>query len=179
MWSPNEVRKLISQIIGFFSMIGGFYLIIKNVQATGKINISTDLIKGEIESGSAGFLLIFIAFFLIVIPFVSLKLSKKHDEKTIANIDNTEEKGQKIWTWKDTSSSLAGLILGSGLTVGLSYWGDYLSEVKKLGIGNLLIFGSYVIGIGTGILLIFLLLVIITRGAILESSTEDNDQSKK
>lgn len=54
MWTPKEVRKLLAQIAGILFGLGGIALMISGVKATGKINISSNFISGEIESGSAG-----------------------------------------------------------------------------------------------------------------------------
>ncbi len=60
MWAPNEIRKLIVQLSGILFGIGGITLMVAGVKATGKINISSNFISGEIESGSAGLLLLFL-----------------------------------------------------------------------------------------------------------------------
>ena len=68
MWTPKEVRKLIAQFVGVLFGIRGIILMISDVKATGKINITTNLVSGQIESGSAGLLLLFFSFFLVLIP---------------------------------------------------------------------------------------------------------------
>lgn len=62
MWTPNEIIKLVAQIAGIIFGFGGILLMISGVKVSGKISISTDLISGEIESSSAGLLLLFNPF---------------------------------------------------------------------------------------------------------------------
>lgn len=68
MWNPKEFRALIAQFAGIGFGLGGVLLLIEGIQATGKINVSSTLLSGQIESGSAGLILLFFSFLLICIP---------------------------------------------------------------------------------------------------------------
>jgi hypothetical protein len=68
MWNPHEIRKLVSQLAGIALGVGGFYLLVQGVQASGRINVSSNIVSGELESGSAGLFLLFLGFLLIVMP---------------------------------------------------------------------------------------------------------------
>lgn len=60
MWNPKEFRALIAQLAGIGFGLGGVLLLIEGIQATGKINVSSTLLSGQIESGSAGLILLFL-----------------------------------------------------------------------------------------------------------------------
>lgn len=68
MWTPAEIRRLIAQLAGVALAIAGCVLLVQGVQATGRINISSTLLSGEIESASAGLFLLFLGVLLIALP---------------------------------------------------------------------------------------------------------------
>jgi nitric oxide reductase large subunit len=70
MWTPSEVRKLVALVAGILAFAAGIYLLITQVKAEGKINITSNIMSGEIESGSAGLLLCFLALALIVVSIL-------------------------------------------------------------------------------------------------------------
>jgi hypothetical protein len=69
MWTPKEVRKLIILIAGILFVFFGIYLMVNQVVTTGSIDISSSLITGKIQSGSAG---LFIAFIGLIMSLSSL-----------------------------------------------------------------------------------------------------------
>jgi hypothetical protein len=71
MWM--EIRKLVVLIAGIGFMVVGIVLIVRQIQATGVIDVGTAAFKGKIESGSAGLFVCFFAFWLIVIPILTGK----------------------------------------------------------------------------------------------------------
>jgi len=67
MWTPREIRRLIVLIAGIGFMIVGIVLIVKQIQATGLIDIGSEAFKGRIQSGSAGLFVCFFAFWLVFV----------------------------------------------------------------------------------------------------------------
>lgn len=163
MWNPREVRKLLAQIAGFLFGLGGIVLMITDVRATGKINISSNLISGEIESGSAGLLLIFFAFFLIIIP----SMASKSNQATEPN---------KAMDKTSVSLKLLHKMLISDMICGiLSITCFLISNSEKLkdnhSFTNLLVIGGY--GFGA----LFGLLALAAMFEFFEQS--ENNQEKK
>ena len=97
MWTPSEVRKLITLIFGFVLMGCGVYLIIAQVQAEGTINISLSTASGEIESGSAGMLLCFFAFFLIVASIIGRSRTRRAEMTSGAEISLGKAFSESTW----------------------------------------------------------------------------------
>ena len=85
IWSPKEIRKTVLFILGIILIILGVILIFKDVKAEGAIKLDLNLFKGEIKSGSAGLLLIFFAFFFIVLSSVNLGISKNNNSPSVLN----------------------------------------------------------------------------------------------
>ena len=69
MWTPKEIRKLITLISGLVFFCLGIYLMCNQIKADGSIDIKTTLLTGHIKSGSAG---LFICFFAVVMLLISL-----------------------------------------------------------------------------------------------------------
>lgn len=85
IWSPKEIRKTVLFILGIILIILGVILIFKDVKAEGAIKLDLNLFKGEIKSGSAGLLLIFFAFFFIILSSVNLGISKNNNSQSVFN----------------------------------------------------------------------------------------------
>ncbi|CAE6754623.1 hypothetical protein [Paraburkholderia aspalathi] len=83
MWNPKELRALIAQLAGIGFGVGGVLLLLKGIQATGKINVSSSLLSGQIESGSAGLILLFFSFFLIALPTLVGKVGEVDRPKSV------------------------------------------------------------------------------------------------
>ncbi len=167
MWSPNEIRKLIAQLAGIIFGAGGIALMISGVKASGKINISTNLISGEIESGSAGLLLLFFSFFLIVLPF--LRNSKAiHSIETNLKTSNVSKKNKEI------KKLFIATLIGTILSLILFYSAQYLID-NKYSFGTFLMFGGVIIGIVTGFLILSIAYVYLTD----EDSENKNSEETK
>lgn len=149
MWTPKEVRKLIAQISGILFGIGGMIFMLTDIKATGKVNITSNLVSGQIESGSAGLLLIFFAFFLILIPTIFTGRTQVIEKsQQITNLN------KPIKNFTLLQKAIISAIISSLLTAFFflitkaSFIRDHNSFV------NLLIIGGYFFGVITGLLLI-------------------------
>ena len=145
MWTPNEIRKLIAQLSGILFGIGGIALMVAGVKATGKINISSNFISGEIESGSAGLLLLFLSFFLIVIPSLRTKYVGIQSE------NETKSKEKKT---NDFTKLIVTAIVGTILTFTFFIGGQHLADKYKFTIGTFMFFVGYVVGVITGFVML-------------------------
>lgn len=154
MWTPNEIRKLVAQLAGIIFGVGGIALMISGVKASGKINISTDLISGEIESGSAGLLLLFFSFFLIVIPSLRNSKTAHSIEKNLKTSDESKKA-------KEIKKLLIATLIGTILTLILFYSAQYLLD-NKYSFGPFLMFGGVVIGIVTGFMILSIAYIYLT-----------------
>lgn len=171
MWTPNEIRKLIAQLSGILFGIGGIVLMVAGVKATGKINISSNFISGEIESGSAGLLLLFLSFFLIVIPSLRTKyVSVQTDNKT-------EPKSDKKNT-NDFTKLIITAIVGTILTFTFFIGGQHLADTYKFTVGNFMVFGGYVIGVITGFIILSIGYYYLTGEPINETKPTEQSDSK-
>ncbi len=94
MWTPNEIRKLIALITGIILAAIGILLLFHQVQASGNIKINMNIINGEIESGSAGMLLLFFSFFIIVWSTFGRSDST---HKEAVGLENTHPKNTKAY----------------------------------------------------------------------------------
>ena len=83
MWTPVEVRKLIAQITGIASIIVGVLLMLNEIKAEGAVDISSEVLSGSIQSADAGMFLLFVGFFLVLVPAIS---------KSANHIINTDQK---------------------------------------------------------------------------------------
>lgn len=139
MWTPKEVRKLIAQIAGVLSGIGGIILMVAGVNITGKINISTTLVSGQIESGSAGLLLLFFSFFLIIMPSFSLRLfgNKKKNKKSESNTLTNVQKGILI------------VIVGTIITCTFFCVSPLLNEKGYVGFSTVISIAAYLFAVLT------------------------------
>jgi len=145
MWTPQEVRKLISQCAGILFGIGGILLMIADVKATGKINISTNLVSGQIESGSAGLLLLFFAFFLVLLPAFQVRQTSIPQQKKT-------NKGSSVK--KSFSPVLKDIIIAltSGVLTIVFFLGGHQLGLKGIsGFSNTLIIGGYCFASFTGL----------------------------
>lgn len=82
MWTPNEVRKLVALIAGILFMVIGIILIVAQIQATGNVDITSSVINGKLQSGSAG---LFICFFSLLIILSSIFFTKSNNQATADN----------------------------------------------------------------------------------------------
>jgi MFS family permease len=178
-WNPRDIRNLIAQITGIVFAIGGIILMIIGVQSTGKINISTKILSGEIESGSAGLLLLFFAFFLILIPsFIGsfeIKKSKQNRSKPRENM--IDKKKTLIYIL----GSIGIFLISIGMTFGCFIGGQYLRDVQHQEIGGFLVFVGYLSGIWTIILIGAIIAALINTLAEneTEKETETSDEKSK
>ena len=147
MWTPKEVRKLIAQIAGILFGIGGIALMIADVKATGKINISTTLVSGQIESGSAGLLLLFFSFFLVIMPSFSGREIKRKKKKENAKTDNLS------LVQKDIIISIVGGILTSSFFI----ISPLLNEKGYTSFSTILLIAAYLFAVLTVIGIIAIL----------------------
>ena len=168
-WTPNDVRKLISQTSGIALAIYGITLIVNDVKASGKINFTTSLISGEVESGSAGILLLFFSIILIIVPTISFRKLKAESQEAL--IEN-----KSILNFK--ARFIIGILIGIILSFALNYFGK-LSLENGLSIGNLLITGCFIIGVITGIGMIILVLTWITGELDTFGDPSNEDVDKK
>lgn len=169
MWTPKEVRKLLAQIAGILFGLGGIALMISGVKATGKINISSNFISGEIESGSAGLLLLFFSFFLIILPSVYLKSGQTEVQKKASKKEaksNSEKEGIS-----DYLKILIVVIISTGLTFACFLGGKSLETNGHPSFGNFVIMGGYVFGVITGIILVASLFGFLFEGTETTEST--------
>lgn len=146
MWNPKEIRGLVAQIAGILFGGGGIALMIAGVRATGKINISTNLISGEIESGSAGLLLLFLAFFLIVLPsYVGQPNSESESLPAArkAEIESAQRKG--------IHKKLKIIFFGIITSVVCFIAGQNLITRQYLDFGGFMTFCGYAFGFITGL----------------------------
>lgn len=171
MWTPNEIRKLIAQLSGILFGIGGIVLMVAGVKTTGKINISSNFISGEIESGSAGLLLLFLSFFLIVIP--SLRTNYVSVET-----DNKTEPKSKERNTNDFTKLIITAIAGTILTFTFFIGGQHLADTYKFTVGNFLVFGGYVIGVITGFIILSIGYHYLTGEPISETKQTEQSDSK-
>lgn len=171
MWTPKEVRKLLAQIAGILFGLGGIALMISGVQTTGKINISSNFISGEIESGSAGLLLLFFSFFLIIIPTLYVKSNSNELQKKPAKKNDKENKGKEL-------SELQKILIVLAVTIALTFafflGGRSLEQNGHQSFGNYMILGGYIFGGITGFILIVSIFGFLMSG----SETTDNQNSE-
>jgi hypothetical protein len=147
MWTPKEVRKLIAQIAGILFGIGGIALMIADVKATGKINISTTLVSGQIESGSAGLLLLFFSFFLVIMPSFSGREITRKKKKKNSKTDNLS------LVQKDIIISIVGGVLTSSFFI----ISPLLNEKGYTGFSTILLIVAYLFAVLTVIGIIAIL----------------------
>lgn len=65
--SQKETRKTTTLIAGILLLFMGTFMLYQGTSAAGIVDFATPLIKGKIETGSAGLLAIFFGFILIYI----------------------------------------------------------------------------------------------------------------
>lgn len=175
MWTPKEVRKLLAQIAGILFGGGGIALMIGGINATGKINISSNMISGQIESGSAGLLLLFFSFFLILLPSIHLNLAhndvQNNARKKGATKATSERKGIS-----DLFRILMSVLISTGLTFAFFLGGKKLGEIGHESFGNFVTVGGFLFGIVTGILIIISLFGFIVDG--LDNSENGSTETK-
>lgn len=151
MWTPREIRKLLVLLTGVGLEVAGVVLIIKQVDTTGIIDISSSLISGKIQSGSAGLLICFIGLFVIALSIFGGK-------ETIIRPSNIQPIGDQteitVTTLKaDEKRALLSILLGGLLTLGLILGGIYLEDRGWKGAGIISFFGFFC-AMGEGILII-------------------------
>lgn len=147
-FTTKDIYKFIAQAVGFLMGIAGFILIWRGVQATGKIKLTSKIISGEIETGSAGLLLMFLAFFLIIIPTFLNK-------ESLNTISEKNETKPGISGFNDIQRVLIGISTGIFLTCTLFICAPIAAQSNNVQFSNFLVFGGYSIGIITGIIIIF------------------------
>ena len=129
MWSPKNTQCLIAQGAGILLGIGGFFLILRGVTATGKINITTIIINGEIESGSAGLFLMFFSVFLIIIP---IWFGKDIDKSYKRVQDNSDEDSGNIIIRKLLFLTILMVIITIILAISVSLFSDKYPVLSAL-----------------------------------------------
>ena len=148
MWSPHEIRKLIAQLSGIALGISGVVLMIQGVQATGRINVSFSILTGEIESGSAGLLLLFFAFLLIAVPALWGPRSSFPGQV----IDGSNpEMGEQPRNWRPILGA-AGVI---ALSLLLLFGGEYLTTHYGWKTAQVLVAAGVMFGIMGSLMLIY------------------------
>lgn len=170
MWTPREVRKLIAQCAGVLFGIGGILLMVADVKATGKINISTNLVSGQIESGSAGLLLLFFAFFLVLIP----AFQGRHTDPIPKKASKSNTKSKSLTTvQKDIIICLVTTLLTTTFFIG----GQQLGLNGYTGFSNLLIIGGYCFGAFTGLVIIGTIFDFADDGQNIKESKEEKKET--
>lgn len=144
MWTPAEIRRLIAQIAGVGLAIGGFILLIQGVRATGHINISSSLLSGEIESGSAGLFLLFLGFLLIALPIFWHSPSGAFLAHTVGSPASTVEPRRMTYRARLALATTALF----ALTLALLFGGELLSTKYAWRMGEVLV----VAGVGLGLI---------------------------
>lgn len=151
MWTPQAVRKLVAQVAGVLFACGGFYLIVQGVQATGRINISSNLVSGQIESGSAGLLMLFLACFLIVLPSFGGGGPVVARWAGGGGSDSRSEAERRLLRrW--AIATAAGIVVALALLFG----GEPLWKERNSEVGMLFFMGGAMLGIGSALSLLFL-----------------------
>ena len=149
MWTPKEVRKLVAQVAGILFGIGGVFLMLANVKATGKINISSNLVSGQIESGSAGLLLLFFAFFLILVPAIFSGRHQPVEKLKKAVKGEKSNKGQTV-----LQKLIISIVIGAALTTIFFIISQSETLKQYASFSNLLIVFGYCSGALTGLLIL-------------------------
>jgi len=154
MWTPKEVRKLLILLTGIGLEISGVYLLTKQIQTTGSIDINSGLISGKIQSGNAGLLLCFIGLFVMALSIIgskesilyskTLSESSKEDEITVTSFEAHEKR------------SLVVIIIFGILILSLILGGFYLNKIGW-NVGQILIAFGVITAIVEGILIILFL----------------------
>ncbi len=167
MWTPHEVRKLIAQAAGVIFGIAGVILIIKGVQASGHLNISSNILSGQIESGSAGLFLIFLSFLLLILPALF------GDRATYA-VTRSTDAGPSVSEPNTTKRLAIATLFVFILTLSLIIGGDYLESHFGIKSGGLLVMG----GIATGMLTAVMFIGLISAWVESKQNTELNNKPK-
>lgn len=149
MWTPKEIRKLIALLCGVGIEIAGVWLLVNQIQTTGSIDISSGLISGKIQSGSAGLLICFLGLFVIIFSIIggrdligSYKVSESLTQERVGiSLDNIIKKHIII------------IIISGIFVVGLIFGGEYLLKVGWQDSGTLL----FVLGVICAVLEIILI----------------------
>jgi hypothetical protein len=103
----NELRKTIVLIFAIILMIVGIIMILNQISISGNIDLSTALISGKIQSGSAG---LFICFFSLVMIFIST-LNSKTTTITTKQQDSTLPERKKGFLGTEMSRALLAIII--------------------------------------------------------------------
>ncbi|SOD14020.1 hypothetical protein [Pedobacter xixiisoli] len=74
--SQKEFRKTITLIAGILLLFSGIYLLYIGTSAKGTVDFTTTLIKGKIETGSAGMLALIVGF---IIMYLALHDAKENN----------------------------------------------------------------------------------------------------
>lgn len=146
MWTPHEVRKLLAQVAGLIFGVAGVWLIVSGVQATGKLDISSSVLSGKLESGSAGLFLVFLGFLLILFPALSsggpLAPQRSRAQKELEPKDGV---GHRY------AIATVGFLLFSAV---LLLGGHYLEETLQIKVGAFFQITGGLLGILSGLMLI-------------------------
>ena len=172
MWTPKEIRKLIAQLSGILFGSGGFYLMSIDAKATGKINITSNILSGQIESGSAGLLLIFFAFFLILLPTF---LGGHHTSKHNAVSSSSEEK-KSLGDYGRTVIAFIGSAL---VCTGSFFYSDHLAIKGHEKFSGVMAFVGYLFVALTGLFFVGVLYYFFNGGESMESETIPETPSEK
>lgn len=168
MWTPHEVRKLIAQISGVIFGVAGVILIIKDIKASGHINISSKVLSGQMESGSAGLFILFMSFLLILIPAIFTRNSTASAiESTNKTMINTE--------FSDVKRMAIGTAISITLTLLLIFGGDYLENQLHVNAGALLVMGGIMSGMVSAAMFVGFLITFVEKGSAIKSEEKAND----
>jgi ABC-type Fe3+ transport system permease subunit len=79
--TPSDIRKLIALFAGIIFMFIGIVMVFNQIQATGSIDLSTTIISGKIQSGSAGLFICFLSIILILFSILPGKIMQASKDK--------------------------------------------------------------------------------------------------
>lgn len=91
MTKLNEIRRFISLSFGICLMIKGILMLTEKSETAGSINIDFKFFSGEIESASAGLLIMFFAFFLIIVSIIQITPFKTQKHEISEQISKNEK----------------------------------------------------------------------------------------
>ncbi len=174
MWTPHEIRKLIAQIAGLLFGGSGVWLLIDGVQASGTLDITSELLSGKIESGSAGLFLLFLGFLLILFPsfFGSKSIATVSPEQkaTQPNSGGLSHEASKTPLSENTKAGIVGvgLVLTS---VALLFFSYYLINKLDMNVGIFFGIAGVVSGIIGAIIVLLFLISWISPDAFSDSET--------
>lgn len=82
--SHKEFRKTITLISGILLLFAGIFLLYIGTSAKGTVDFSSNLIKGKIETGSAGMLALFIGLIIVYTAIYEPKDNNRNSHRISA-----------------------------------------------------------------------------------------------